>query len=781
MRKLLHRLLTFVCVWALLCALPLEVRADPVSGIIAAISIKALLTSLAVSAAVSAGMYGLQRLLMKRPKPFQQGQRSDSVYIQDSQWGTFINEVYGARVGGLGGVKIAGNVIDASTIRKTVTTSTVESGGKGAPKQQVENTAYYQDLDICYGRGPLRFLKIFEVGFSGQKLLYDATALSGPTGVVDETFPSQGAQDNILLPNPQTADTFPAGRYGETPVADAEGVIEVILLNNTVARLYPGNEIQLPDPLFESVHGVGSTPAYRGRAHIVFENVDVSQGHPTYHVVVENMEHTSLSEIIATRAIRTNVLTATDLSLTALASTEVRGYLVSQVQAPRADAEILGRVFNADFYEGPNGKINGVALDETITMTLDADYVGAVSGDAPQDYSTAQGRQRDELDLPFRLEFSAADPENNHEPATRHASRGLAAGRKSEPTELPVTLTRIELQRLANRELQLAWREASSLTFTTTHTYRDLLPSQRIRVPFGGADRTVRIKERRGTVPGLLTFTCAGAEGLVLDTVGTEPAAPDAVTPAVPANTVVTLIDVPRLWSPQDTPGLLWADAPRDAASGEWTASSLWVNKGGGYQHVDTSEGPSTMGRVVTSALPDVPGGWTEGSWDTVSTVTIDLFYGTPQTKTDAQVLEGENMWVIGSEVVGIATWSAVGGHPNRWTGSRMQRKLRDTLSTGHVVGERAVLMNSAVRFVKVDTSEQGVARTYRAATVAPAASQPVTDAAPVSFTWTGLSIAGTETLTIVHVTDQITFDDAASRDATRANLRVAEETLAWL
>ncbi len=42
---------------------------------------------------------------------------------------------------------------------------------------------------------------------------------------------------------------------------------------STKIRFYSGTETQLPDPLIESVEGVGFSPAYRGLAYIVFENV----------------------------------------------------------------------------------------------------------------------------------------------------------------------------------------------------------------------------------------------------------------------------------------------------------------------------------------------------------------------------------------------------------------------------------------------------------------------------------------------------------------------------
>jgi hypothetical protein len=41
-------------------------------------------------------------------------------------------------------------------------------------------------------------------------------------------------------------------------------------------RVYTGTETQLPDPLIEAVEGAGHTPAYRGLAYVVFEDLDLT-------------------------------------------------------------------------------------------------------------------------------------------------------------------------------------------------------------------------------------------------------------------------------------------------------------------------------------------------------------------------------------------------------------------------------------------------------------------------------------------------------------------------
>ncbi len=764
--------LLFLLAWGADCLLGNRfegVRADPISGI---------LISVAISTAISASTYCLQHLLAKKPKPIKQNRAGDQLLLQDSSYGLFINEIYGARLeDGKGGVKVGGCIIDASEIRARTSTSTVDTGGKGAPKQKVEKTSYYQDLDIAFGRGRLRFLKLWAIGASGSKVIYDSTG-TGATGIIDHDVPAQDPQDNLLLPDPQAVDDYPIQRYGFIPTPDTEGMTEAQIVGGGYSniRIYDGGEDQLPDPLFESIHGVGAVPAYRGLAHVVLENYDITDGHPTFLALVENMDYQTLDEIAEARAIRAG-LDSSDLGFSDLASIPVRGFIISQRQPPRTDMELLGRVYDADFYEGSNGKIKGVLVDESVIETIDEDYMGA-GNDTEGLLVSVSNKQRDEVDLPFRLDLTCFNPDDNFETATRHATRQITTSQNHETLDLPMTLTTQELQRLANRELQQMWREQGSYTFTTTHRYKHLTPTQKIKIPFNGELKDARIKEIQGSVPGFLTFTCTPADGIILDDIGEAVSVSSDQPPSVPAGTVVTLIDVPRLYSPQDTPGFMWAATPRDQSSGEYSRSALYVEKGSGTQFVDVSDGPATMGRVVSAALPDVPGGWTEGAWDTVSTVTVDLFYGELETLTDAQVLDGDNVFVIGNEVVGVATWTRVTGHPNRWAGSRMQRKLKGTSSADHGVNERVVLLNSAVKFVKVDESEKDVPRTYYSTTIAPSAAQSVADAAPVAFTWTGQTIADPEsTIDTLTINEQIIFQDA---ERTRENLGAASAEAAF-
>lgn len=138
-----------------------------------------------------------------------EGPRLADLSVQVSTYGKMIPLVYGT-------VRIAGNVIWSRPIKETkVTTTSSSGGGKGGSGRVDTNTTTYSysvTLAIALCEGPINEI---------VRVWADAKPL------------------DISL-----------GTY----------------------RLYKGGELQLPDPLIESVEGVGVTPAYRGTSYIVIED-----------------------------------------------------------------------------------------------------------------------------------------------------------------------------------------------------------------------------------------------------------------------------------------------------------------------------------------------------------------------------------------------------------------------------------------------------------------------------------------------------------------------------
>ncbi|HEY0004538.1 MAG TPA: phage tail protein [Pyrinomonadaceae bacterium] len=727
-----------------------EMRADPVSiGVM-----------LAITAITYTAQYGLQRLLAGKQKPLERGRLNGGLQLQDSDFGLFINEIYGGDPGdGLGGgVKVAGIIQDASEMRRIVTTSQESTGrgkgggGGGGSTQTVKTTKYYMDLDIKFGRGPLVFKKIWFVTSEGMKLVYDVTTDFTQTGVIDPDFPAEDPQDHFLLPDPKLGDDNPKYRFSHIPAPDPQGTIEgtIVAGGYSAIRIYSGTGTQLPDPLFAGINDAkygapAGQIAYRGHAHIVFENVDVSGGVPIVLALVEHAELKTLDAILEDRARRAGA-DPSDLNFADLSDIPVRGYVITQEQAPRSDMEELARVFDANFFEDIDGTITGEHQDYSTVVVIDDDEIGArakggdeSSASAPPDKVTIEQAQA--TTLPTQLHYRFLDTGKNYDPNKATGLRQVTTSEKNETVEFQVVMTFEEAQKAVDRDIQKLWAECDIFSFNLFPKYAYLRPGQRIIVPKDGELCTVKLEEASGALPGPRKMTARSQKSLPV-TLPVSGGGSQTPKPAnLPANTVATFMDIPRLLTQQNVPGFLVAATPKDLQGGayEWTGATLWVDKGDGPKQIMEFDAPATMGRAV-GVLPDVPGGWSEGDWDDTSTGAVDLFGDKElQTTSDDEVLDGANVLVWGNEVIAFVNAVKVGGYPNRWTVSRLQRKLKSTgaASSTHVDEERVCLLDAAVKFVKVDVSEKDKERTYWA----PTNGQARADAAPITFTWTGRTI----------------------------------------
>ena len=712
------------------------------------IEIGVLLTSIAVSAAVSAASYALNYFLTPKPKPIEKGRLQGDIQLQDSQHGVVIPAVYGARpsevvggetVYGPGGVKMAGNIIWSSGIRKTVTTTPGRSG-KGAKAPDTRSYSYDLDLAILLGKGPLRVLKIW----ANTDLIYDVTAPA--TGVYDPDLDPDDSYDPNFPPDPNVTDAGPGARYGKQPATDSSGTTSATLLHGNYAalRIYEGNETQLPDPLIEGVvdaqYGAGSTPAYRGNCYVVLEKFVIDRWGtvPNLVFLVENTAYTTLRQMAEQRCAAVG-LSFTDYNFENLDAYPLRGLYINQREAPRRALENAGRLFGVDFITH-DGLVQSVMRRATSVATITADELGLTEGEAAEGASAhvpprLETRLVDEVQLPRRIDLKFFDPEKDHQVSTAGAFKQITRSEKHETIETPLTLTSGEARQMAERELVAAWIEQAAQTFSLGPKYAWLRPSDVVQIIRDGFTHLVRVVEIQGAVPGALKMSAVAADAAIYDVVAaaaSQPAPP--VTVKLVANTVVALMDVPWLRDQDTTPGFYAAATTRGGY--EWPGASLYVDRGAGWESVAEFTAPAVMGRAVTT----LPNGSSPGStFDTVNSVTVDLYWGELDSATAAQVLDGANFAVVGNEVIQFQTASRVSGYANRWTLSALRRGQKKTggYTATHASGERFVLLNSAVRFVPMQLAELGLQRTWKGVT----AGQSIESAAPLTFAWQGQQV----------------------------------------
>ncbi len=156
--------------------------------------------------------------------PTVEGPRIADLSVQTSTYGAAIPRVYGTCM-------LSGNVfwVENNALKEVRTKK--KSGGKGGPKTTTKTYAYYATfaVGLCEGEiaGVLRI-------WIGSNLIYNAGS----------TDPATIAASNAAA---------------------------------TGFRVYTGSETQDADPRLQATLGVANTPAYRGLAYIVFDDLPLEK------------------------------------------------------------------------------------------------------------------------------------------------------------------------------------------------------------------------------------------------------------------------------------------------------------------------------------------------------------------------------------------------------------------------------------------------------------------------------------------------------------------------
>lgn len=714
------------------------------------ISATAVLISVAVSTALSVASYGIQRLLTPKPKGRTLGVMTGDL-ILSSSFHIPIAEMAGADPGdGLGGgVRLGGNIIWMSAIRSVTTTQQPSGGGgKGAPKPPPDKVVtYYADIAIAFCRGVVTFRRIQA---NTDTIYRNMPAVI--TGVVDTGVAPDDDYDQFFPPDPNTEYTRPRDRVSFVPTPDLTGAVTETVVAGAYAgiALYPGNEDQLQDPTMQAAidaaNGAGSTSAHRGLAYIVLKNFNLSKynGMPSFTAQVEHQSILTFQDLCEERCARVDIDSA-DCDFSAFSALKIRGVKVLQREAPRKVLDEAADIFNCDFVEA-DAPITGIANGGASVITIPDADLGAFEG------STRPEGVAPEIDSLFvededlyrRVDVGALDPQRNFDSNSQGDERVFTNAQALESIEYSGwTLTADEMLAIAKRKMY------------TNHIERELfsvpLPWRYAYITSGSVATIARaegfthigkIGDISGAIPGVQNWSMKATDASVFVQPATGSTGVGFEEPPVPypGQTIVSFYDGPLLRDTENSINNgsgICAWAVKRTGPGDWVSAILYVEKNNEPIEVATFEAQAIAGTCATVLTAN-----TVTYRPVRDALTVDL-YGTEATleSTDEEgLIAGANACIVGDEVCQILTatrdTSDLVNHPNRWNliiGMRGHRGTEFAVND-HAVGERFVLINSAVKFVPLNLNEINAPRTYKAVT----SGQSLDDAAAVSFTFTG-------------------------------------------
>jgi hypothetical protein len=437
-------------------------------------------------------------------------------------------------------------------------------------------------------------------------------------------------------------------------------------------RLHDGSADQDVDPLIAAAEGIGVTPAHRGMAYAVFE--DLALGDFGNRIPSLTFEVVADDELVTTGAIAA----AVSAGMLGGAGGLVGGYAASGddlASALQPLVEAQGLVL-ADA---------GLGYPQAAGAVSRGSVAARINGDAQLAVKAARDPAGD---VPVGLSVRHYEPERDYQAGIQTAVRP-GVGRALRSLEVPAALAASEAKGLAQVRLSDAWRGRSRLELSCGWDALVHRPGSIVAVEgMAGLWRVVTLEweamgvrlELRGWRGGEVVAVPASAGSAVK-----QPDAPHGAT-------VLMIADLPVLTD--SAPGEPVVVVAAAGASAGWRKAALFtVEPGSGAAApMGGTAGAAVMGTVVAP-----PGDASAAVFDLASFVDVQLLSpgGSLSSVEEGALLRGANMCLVGRELIQFGSVSAIG--PGL---CRLQRLLRGRRGTecamsGHVAGEAFLLLDA--------------------------------------------------------------------------------------
>lgn len=535
----------------------------------------------------------------------------------------------------VGRMRVAGNLVWATPIRETA------GGGKNAPPEQ--GYRYSASFAVAMsGRAVARVERIWADG----KLLRDA-----------------------------------AGSW----------------ISPVTMRLHPGDEAQAVDPLIAAAEAGEATPAYRGIAYVVFEDLPLADygnriPNLTFEVVADADEPLALDRVADRLAARrdqpslsaSGAFPAVD-GMAAVAAGSLALALRSILEASGASV-------------GAPLSLRG---DETPAATIDANDIGAT---ASAHSAPANRRQRAAAaSLPTGLAVGHYDPGRDYQVGLQRVLRDLpGAGVAS--LDLPMAMSPAAAKTIGAARLSQRVAGRETITVSLPWRYASIVAGDVVQ--YDGAPWRVRERRIEAMVVALDLQRLPATGAAVSMPASGGRALPVADLPAGP--TTLLVLDLPALDAALATPRLWLAAA--GAAPG-WRSSTIEVSLDDGASYVAGGVGPAaTMGTALI-VLPPGPA----NRWDRHARLDVELIADAMwlESRPEAAVLAGANLALVGNELFQFAVAEPIGARRFRLSTLLRGRRGSDAAIAGHGPGEGFVMLDPAA-LLAFDPPVDAVGRTLR-------------------------------------------------------------------
>jgi hypothetical protein len=400
-------------------------------------------------------------------------------------------------------------------------------------------------------------------------------------------------------------------------------------------RFYDGSEDQAIDPLIGSIEGISNTPAYRGLALAVFENLELAEfgnriPFMTFEVIAD-AEPPTISAILAD-ASNGAIAARVEQSLVGFAA---YGRSIAEAVRPLVDC------FDVTLFDDGSGLR---APDEQAPIAISPEELG----------SSADGRkaaiaERDQLavrGVPATLRLTYYDPARDYQSGEARAIAGELSGNDAQQ-QLPAVLSADGAKTLAEQMLAREWAARDRLILRLPPPRTALAPGTIIQP--GVAAGWWRVE--KSTIDGFVNVVELRP---LLEPIATIAGDPGRIVPSkdvVQGPATLLLIDAANPWEGVASgPSVLIAAS---SSSAGWSTRPLTVSGSGEVFTTQSAATKSILGRAI-SLLADAEPFLID------ETNSVDIEMVDPEqwlTSCDDDALaNGANLAVLGSELVQFGT-----------------------------------------------------------------------------------------------------------------------------
>lgn len=432
-------------------------------------------------------------------------------------------------------------------------------------------------------------------------------------------------------------------------------------------RLHLGGEDQPADPLIVAAEGAALTPAHRGIAYAVFEDLELGPWGNRIPSLTFEVEADAAPVMAGEIAVALGAVAASEPSVM-LAGFAAAGSSLGAVTEALAAA--TGGWFG-------DGSALRCGPGDSVTLT-DAGMGGAGHGN--RTLAAATG-------APRTVTLSHYDPARDYQIGVQRAGR-RGAGLRDTRIELPAAIDAGAARTLAEAALLRADVERVRRSVSLGWEALNIAPGSRVRI--AGTPGLWRVDgwKLEGMV---MTFDCvalAPAVSPIAATGGRVLGAPDLAI----GRTLVHAFELPPIDEVRTAMPRLAVAAAGSAAGWRRAALLLSTDDGGTWQASGGTQGVAVIGTVVSPPSPASP--WIE---DRRSSVEVELVHaGMQLDDADTGVLDGgANLAMLGDELIQFAHAQRVSGA--RWRLSHLWRGRRGTERAigSQVAGDRFVLLDA--------------------------------------------------------------------------------------